>query len=62
MLRNASQCFATSLVMKSLVEQLKLDLNYDTCNPNKPTKVLATSKISNKTFEHTIYYTGKVKI
>lgn len=48
--------------MKSLVKELKLNLNYDTCNPKKPTKVLGTSKISTKTFKHTIDFTGRVKI
>lgn len=48
--------------MKSLVKQLKLDLNCDSCNPKKPTKVLGISKIGNKIFKHIIDFTGRVKL
>ena len=48
--------------MKSFVEELKLDLNYDMRNPKKPTKVLGTTKSGNKIFKHIIDFTGKVKL
>ena len=50
------------LVMKSLVEELKLDLNYDLCDTKKPTKVLGTSNKGNKKIKHTIDFSGRVKI
>ena len=50
------------LVMESLIKELKLNLNYDTLNPIKPTKFLGTSKISGKTFKHIIDFRGRVKL